>query len=38
MRNDAMNGNTSTTTSDIGAYTSMSQGLDGNDIASEMEM
>ena len=36
MRNDAMNGNTSTTTSDIGAYTSMSQGLDGNDIAIEM--
>lgn len=36
-RNAAMenNGNT-TSTSDITKYTSMSQGLDGNDIAEEM--
>jgi hypothetical protein len=36
-RNAAMNGdNSSSSSSDISRYTSMSQGLDGNDIAEEM--
>ena len=35
-RNAAMDGNNSSSTSNIGAYTSMSQGLDGDAIAEEM--
>ena len=36
-RNDAMNnGGSSTSNSNISNYTSMSQGLDGDDIAEEM--
>ena len=36
-RNDAMNnGGSSTSSSNISNYTSMSQGLDGDDIAEEM--
>ena len=35
-RNEAMNGNDGGSTSDISKYTSMSQGLNGDDIAEEM--
>ena len=35
-RNSAMDGTSSTSTSDIGNYTSLSQGLNGDDIAEEM--
>jgi hypothetical protein len=35
-RNAAMQGNGSSTSSDISKYTSMSQGLNGDDIAEEM--
>lgn len=35
-RNAAMEGKSSNSTSNIGAYTSMSQGLTGDDIAEEM--
>ena len=35
-RSAAMEGNTSSSSSDIGRYTSMSQGLNGDDIAEEM--
>ena len=36
QRNEAMNGNSSSSTSDISNFTSMSQGLDGDDIAEEL--
>jgi hypothetical protein len=36
QRNAAMEGKSSKSTSNIGAYTSMSQGLTGDDIAEEM--
>jgi hypothetical protein len=36
QRNAAMEGNSSSSSSDIGKYTSMSQGLNGDDIAEEM--
>ena len=35
-RNAAMEGKSSSSSNDIGAYTSMSQGLNGDDIAEEM--
>ena len=35
-RNSAMDGTSSTSTSDIANYTSLSQGLNGDDIAEEM--
>ncbi len=35
-KNAAMSNGGSSSVSDIGAYTSMSQGLDGNAIAEEM--
>ena len=35
-RNAAMNGDDSKSSSDISNYTSMSQGLNGDDIAEEM--
>ena len=37
-RNAAMNGDDSKSSSDISNYTSMSQGLNGDDIAEEMGM
>jgi len=37
-RNAAMSGDRSSSTSDISKYTSMSQGLNGDDIAEEMGM
>ena len=37
-KNEAMKGNSSSSTSDIGRYTSMSQGLNGDDIAEELGM
>ena len=36
QRNAAMEGKSSKSTGNIGAYTSMSQGLTGDDIAEEM--
>lgn len=36
MRNAAMEGGDSSTTSNISNYTSMSQGLNGDDIAEEL--
>jgi hypothetical protein len=35
-KNAAMQGNSSSSSSDISQYTSMSQGLNGDDIAEEM--
>jgi hypothetical protein len=35
-RNAAMEGNSSNSTTNIGAYTSMSQGLTNDDIAEEL--
>ena len=35
-RNAAMNGDNSKSSSDISSYTSLSQGLNGDDIAEEM--
>lgn len=37
-RNAAMEGNNSSSSSDISKYTSMSQGLNGDDIAEEIGM
>lgn len=34
QRNEAMNGGSSTSTTDIGAYTNMSQGVTGDDVFS----
>lgn len=36
MRNSAMEGGSSSSSTDIGNYTSMSQGLTGDDIAEEI--
>ena len=35
-RNAAMNGNSTKTSTDISSFTSMSQGLNGDDMAEEM--
>lgn len=35
-KNAAMNGTSTSSSSDIGMYTSLSQGLNGDDIAEEM--
>ena len=38
QRNAALNGSSLSSSSDIGMYTSLSQGLNGDDIAEELGM